>query len=129
MMKTIKIFLASSFELVAERRQFEIEINRKNKAWHDRGVFLHLDIWEDLPAQMTEGGSQSGYNKYVRAADLFVLLAHSKVGGYIDEEFETAFGIFKSTQKPFIFTYFKATDGIVPKPNQDGQDLKGLKGC
>ena len=26
---------------------------------------------------------------------------------YTDEEFENAFGQFKSTQKPFIFTYFK----------------------
>jgi hypothetical protein len=43
----------------------------------------------------------------VKEADLFVLLAYSKVGMYTAEEFETAFGAFKSTQKPFVFTYFK----------------------
>lgn len=112
-MKKIKIFLASSNELKAEREQFEIEINRKNKVWHEKDVFLHLDIWEDLTARMSAGGSQSDYNKYVQAADLFVLLAHTKVGMYTAEEFEKAFGQFSSTQKPFIFTYFKTTAGVV----------------
>jgi hypothetical protein len=37
-MKTIKIFLASSNELKRDREQFEIEINRKNKAWHNKGT-------------------------------------------------------------------------------------------
>lgn len=106
-MKKIKIFLASSNELNSEREHFEIEIYRKSKTWFDRGVFLHLDIWEDMSARMSMTGSQSEYNKYVKEADLFVFLAFSKVGMYTEEEFEHAFGQFKSTQKPFIFTYFK----------------------
>ncbi len=110
-MQRIKIFLASSNELLAERQHFEQEIYRKCKAWFDRGVFLHLDIWEYLSARMSHTGSQSAYNTFVRAADLFVLLAHTKVGMYTAEEFETAFGQFQSTRKPFLFTYFKNTAG------------------
>ncbi len=106
-MKKIKIFLASSNELKPEREKFEIEIYRKCKIWFDKGVFLHLDIWEDMSARMSQTGSQSEYNKFVKDADLFVFLAFSKVGMYTEEEFENAFGQFKSTQKPFIFTYFK----------------------
>jgi hypothetical protein len=106
-MKKIKIFLASSNELKPEREQFEIEIYRKCKLWFDKGIFLHLDIWEDLSARLSEGGSQSEYNKLVKGSDLFVFLGYSKVGMYTKEEFEQAFGQFKSTQKPFIFTYFK----------------------
>ena len=106
-MQKIKIFLASSNELKAERDQFEIEIYRKCKAWFDKSVFLHLDVWEDMPARMSLTGSQSEYNKFVKDADLFILLAYSKMGMYTDEEFENAFGQFRSTQKPFIFTYFK----------------------
>lgn len=106
-MKKIKIFLASSNELKAEREQFEIEIYRKCKNWFEKGIFLHLDIWEDLSARMSLEGSQSEYNKFVQQADLFVFLAYSKVGMYTEEEFENAFGQFRSTQKPFIFTYFK----------------------
>ncbi len=79
--------------------------------------FLHLDIWEDLSARMAAEGSQSEYNKKVQAADLFILLVYSKVGMYTGEEFEKAFGQFKATQKPFIFTYFKTPDGIVTDPS------------
>ncbi len=120
-MKKIKIFLASSNELKAERDQFEIEIYRKCKNWFEKGTFLHLNIWEDLSARMSVTGSQSEYNKYVKEADLFVFLAYTKVGMYTAEEFEHAFGQFKSAQKPFIFTYFKST----PENTQDSlQDFK-----
>jgi hypothetical protein len=47
-MRKIKLFLASSSELKADREQFEIFIYRKCKAWFERGIFLHLDIWEDF---------------------------------------------------------------------------------
>ena len=109
-MKKIKLFLASSNELKNEREKFEIEINRKNKTWIDKQVFLHLDIWEDLTARMSATRSQDEYNIKVKEADLFVLLAYSKIGMYTAEEFETAFGAFRSTRKPFIFTYFKNID-------------------
>jgi hypothetical protein len=109
-MKKIKIFLASSKELKAERELFEIEIYRKCKAWIDRGIFLHLDIWEDLSARMSKEGSQKEYDKYVRSSDLFVMLAFTKVGDYTAEEFENAFGQFQATEKPFIYTYFKESN-------------------
>lgn len=106
-MQKITIFLASSNELQPEREQFEIEIYRKCKAWLERGIFLHLDVWEDGPAAMAMAGTQSAYNERVKAADIFVLLVWNKLGVYSAAEFETAFGQFSSTQKPFIFTYFK----------------------
>lgn len=112
-MKKIRLFLASSNELKAEREKFEIEIYRKCKQWFDKGVFLHLDIWEDLSARMSLEGSQSEYNKFVQNSDIFVLLAFTKVGMYTGEEFDKAFGQFKSTQKPFIFTYFKTASSPV----------------
>ena len=114
-MKKITLFLASSAELKAYREQFEIEIYRKCKAWYDKGVFLHLEIWEDLSAQLQKKGSQSSYNKKIKSSDIFILLAYSKVGMYTAEEFENAFGKFQSAKKPFIYTYFKATDGIAPE--------------
>ena len=76
-MRKIKIFLASSNELKAEREKFEIEVYRKCKAWFDQGIFLHLDIWEDLSARMSGTRSQDEYNKKIEGADLFVLLGHT----------------------------------------------------
>ncbi len=127
-MKKIKIFLASSFELKPERDQFEQEIYRKCKSWFDRGTFLHLDIWEDLSAKMGPEGSQAEYNKYVKEADIFVLLVWTKVGMYTAEEFQKAFGQFTSIKKPFIFTYFKDPIGAETQPSlaEFHQKLKDL---
>lgn len=127
-MKTIRLFLASSKELKAEREYFEQEIGRKNKLWHEKDFFLHLDIWEDLSARMQPSGSQSGYNEYVRQCDLVILLAYTKIGMYTEEEFETAFGQFQAKEKPFIFTYFKETEGNTDPSLQSFKDrLNSLK--
>ena len=106
-MRTIRIFLASSSELKADRESFEIEINRKNKLLAENEIFLHLDIWEDLPTHMSQTRSQDEYNKQIGATDLFVLLAWNKVGKYTEEEFDVAYRLFKSSGKPSIFTWFK----------------------
>lgn len=47
-MRILKIFLASSSELLNDREQFEIFINRRNKSWVEKGIFLKLIIWEDF---------------------------------------------------------------------------------
>ena len=119
-MQKIKIFLASSSELKADREQFEIFIYRECKNRFDDGVFLHLDIWEDFLDAMSATGLQSEYNKAIADCDIFVLLAWNKVGKYTAEEFEKAFGTFKENQKPFIFTYFK------PSETRDRDALKSL---
>jgi hypothetical protein len=111
--KKITIFLASSNELKAERERFELDIYRKCKAWFDKGIFLHLDIWEDGPTAMSLTGTQSAYNDLVKGVDLFVLLVWNKLGMYSAAEFETAFGQFSSTKKPFIFTYFKTPPAAI----------------
>ncbi|HIK44261.1 MAG TPA: hypothetical protein IGR64_05155 [Leptolyngbyaceae cyanobacterium M65_K2018_010] len=120
-MQKIKLFLASSSELKEDREQFEIFIYRKCKAWFDRGIFLHLDIWEDFLDAMAAGGLQSEYNQVIKACDIFVLLAFNKVGQYTAEEFGHAFGQFSATQKPFIFTYFKT-----PHTTTRREDLQSL---
>ena len=94
-----------------------------------RGVFLHLDMWEDLTARMSAEGSQSEYNKKVQAADLFILLVYTKVGMYTAEAFEKAFGQFQYRQKPFILTYFKTPGNVATDPSLEvfHQKLRELK--
>ena len=65
-MQKKKIFLASSSELKDDRQQFEIFINRKNKEWVDRGVFLELVIWEDFLDAMSQTRLQDEYNKAIK---------------------------------------------------------------
>jgi hypothetical protein len=102
-----KIFLASSSELAEDRREFEIFIGRKNKLLISKGLFLELVMWEDFLDTVSRTRLQDEYNRAIRECDLFIMLFFTKVGQYTEEEFETAFGQFQSTNKPFIFTYFK----------------------
>jgi hypothetical protein len=123
-MITKKLFLASSAELKEDRKEFEIFIGRKNKDWVAKGVFLELVIWEDFLDAVSETRLQNEYDKAIRECDLFVMLFWTKVGQYTAEEFETAFGQFKTTNKPFIFTYFKDAEISVATANK--KDLMSL---
>jgi len=126
-MRKIRIFLASSGELKADREAFEIEINRKNKLLAEKEVFLHLDIWEDLSTMMSPTRSQDEYNKAIEAAGMFVLLAWNKVGRFTDEEFDVAYRLFKSNNKPAIFTWFKEpVDAPEPSLDKFKKKLAGM---
>ncbi|MCK7480153.1 MAG: hypothetical protein M0C28_24935 [Candidatus Moduliflexus flocculans] len=50
------------------------------------------------------------------------MLFFTKVGQYTAEEFETAFGQFKATRKPFIFTYFKDAPISTGSANEERLD-------
>jgi len=101
-MQTKKLFLASSSELQEDRKEFEIFINRKNKEWVSQGGFIELIVWEDFLDAVSQTRLQDEYNQAIRECDVFVMLFFTKVGKYTAEEFETAFGQFKATNKPFI---------------------------
>jgi GTPase SAR1 family protein len=103
----IKIFLASSAELKEEREQFEIFIHRENQQLYKRGIFIELELWENFIDAMSKTRLQDEYNNVVKNSDIFVSLFFTKVGMYTLEEFETAFGQFKKTGKPLVYTYFK----------------------
>lgn len=119
-----KLFLASSSELAADRQKFEVFINRKNKEWVSRGVFLELVVWEDFLDAVSKTRLQDEYNQAIRDCDIFVMLFSTKVGPYTEEEFDTAFGQFKATGKPFIFTYFK--DASISSGTAARADLTSL---
>ena len=103
----IKIFLASSSELKEDREQFEIFINRKNKEYIKKGIFLELILWEDFIDAMSANRLQDKYNKAITECDIVVSLFKTKVGQYTEEEVMTAWETFKKKNKPLIFTFFK----------------------
>lgn len=109
-LKIIRLFLASSFELKADREQFEIFINRENNVLIEKGVFIKLQLWEDSIDAMSKTRLQDEYNSVVKNSDIFVCLFFTKVGMFTLEEFETAFGRFNETGKPLVYTYFKDAD-------------------
>ena len=106
-MKVLKLFLASSSELKKDRGEFRVFISEENKVLVKRNLFIQVELWEDFIDSMAQSSLQDTYNRAVRSCDFFVMLFYSKVGKYTREEFETAFGQFQETNKPFIYTYFK----------------------
>ncbi|MDJ0583163.1 DUF4062 domain-containing protein [Crocosphaera sp.] len=115
--KTIKIFLASSSELKEDREQFEIFINRKNKEYIKQEIFLELVIWEDFLDAMSATRLQDEYNNAIRECDIVVSLFKTKVGQYTEEEVMTAYETFQENNKPLIFTYFKEAQINVSQVN------------
>lgn len=132
MMQIKKVFLASSAELVEDRRSFAAMISRKNDEWVDKGVYVKLAAWENFLDAMAPGGLQQAYNQAIRDCELFVMLFWTKVGKYTEEEFDTAVGQFQANSKPFVFTYYKDAPpppGASPDPSLAAfqAKLKALK--
>ena len=125
--KNIKIFLASSKELKEERDQFEIFIHRENKNLYKKGIFIELELWENFIDAMSMTRLQDEYNTVVKKSDIFVSLFFTKVGKYTLEEFETAFGQFKKTGKPLVYTYFKDATINAEQISDEIQNLLGFR--
>ncbi|OFX50247.1 MAG: hypothetical protein A2046_06960 [Bacteroidetes bacterium GWA2_30_7] len=105
--KPRRIFIASSSELKDDRKDFELAIHRKNDIWIKKGIYLQPVMWENFIDTMSQTRLQDEYNIAAKESDIFVMLFFSKVGIFTAEEFESAFGKFKETGKPLIYTYFK----------------------
>ncbi|MDN3588198.1 hypothetical protein QWY86_16055 [Pedobacter aquatilis] len=123
--KVVRLFLASSAELKADRDQFEIFINRENNNLVSKGIFLRLTVWEDFLDAVSSTRLQDEYNKAIRQCDIFVSLFHTKTGRYTEEEFDLALETFKTTGKPITYTYFKNIEASVR--NQDDTSLDSFK--
>ena len=121
--KHIKIFLASSAELKEEREQFENFIHRENQQLYTSGVFIELELWENFIDAISQTRLQDEYNHVVKNADIFVSLFFTKVGKYTLEEFDTAFGQFKTTGKPLVYTYFKDAEIKIEQITDEIQNL------
>jgi hypothetical protein len=104
--QTIKIFLASSQELIEDRDAFELMVGRLNQDWSARDYVFYVTRWEYFIDAMSKDGLQKEYNRAIAESDVFVMLFFTKVGRYTLEEFETAFAGM-AQGGPRIFTYFR----------------------
>jgi hypothetical protein len=104
---SIKIFLASSAELRADRDEFRNFISGQNDRLHREGIYLEIIQWENFLDAISDTRLQDEYNKVLRECDIALCLFFTKVGKYTAEEFDTAYQVFKDTGRPKIWTYFK----------------------
>lgn len=123
-MKTIKIFLASSFELKAERDDFELYLRQQNDHYQEQGIYFKVVRWENFLDAMSATRKQDDYNAAVRDSDIFLSLFATKTGKYTEEEFTVAHDCFKQNGRPYIYTFFK--DANVSTANIDKAAMKTL---
>lgn len=107
MIEMKRVFLASSDELIDDRKEFELSVSRKNSELIQKGVYLEVVVWENFLDAIAKTRLQDTYNDAIRQCDLFVLLFWTKVGKYSEEEFDTALTQFHTRGKPLLFTYYK----------------------
>lgn len=122
--RRVRIFLASSAELKADRDAFDLQIRRVGDHLLRRGIYLEVVRWEYFLDAMSVTRMQDEYNAAVRECDIFVSLFFTKSGKFTVEEFTAAFDSFRSTGCPLVYTYFKdasITTGVAHK-----QDLTSL---
>ncbi|MGF1537276.1 MAG: COR domain-containing protein, partial [Elainellaceae cyanobacterium] len=105
--KTVRIFLASSKELIEDRDKFDLYFRQQNDRLRKEGLYLEIVRWENGLDAMSKTRSQDEYNQRVRNCDVFVSLFKTKTGKYTEEEFDVAHQAFQETGKPLIYTYFK----------------------
>ena len=106
-MKTIKIFLASSEELIDDRNAFGNLVRRLDKIYEKRGIRIELFEWEDYDAAYNYRRKQDEYNDQIKASDMFLALFHTKAGKFTIEEFDIATEEFKKKASPKVYTYCK----------------------
>lgn len=121
---TIRIFLASSAELRADRDEFDLYFRQLNDRLRAEGVYLEIVRWENFLDAMSETRLQDEYNKAVAACDVFVSLFFTKTGQFTEEEFDVAHRQFAAAGKPAIYTFFK--DAEIRTGNAPASDLQCL---
>jgi internalin A len=108
--RILNLFLASSNELINERKKIEQVLGRKNKSLRKAGVLIELLIWEDGKHIGTSLRSQDNYNLEIEQCDLFAMMFYSKVSKYSLEEFELANSLFHNKETPRICVFQKDID-------------------
>jgi|GEM_PF-3150977 len=107
-MQRIKIFLAASIELEDEIIRLGDAFRSRNNLLSEKGIYFELKTWRDHTSRMVKEGLQNEYNESVKEGDIFLFLAHTKVGEFTEIEFDNAYRNFSQHGTPYLFTFFKA---------------------
>jgi hypothetical protein len=120
-METIRIFIASSSELLEDRKDFRDFLSIENDRLHSKGVYLKLEQWENFLDAVSPTRLQDEYNEELKNSQILICLFYTRAGKFTLEEFDTALQQFKETGSPLIYTYFKSG-----APNPDPNDQLAL---
>lgn len=122
--KKIRIFVASSDELKAEREALASLANSLNTALESNGIQIIMVEWENLDASMGAKHKQEEYNEKLRECDMCIVMYWTKFGMYTETEFDIAVKEMNEGRNPHkIYVYFKKSDNISPELKKFGDSF------
>jgi hypothetical protein len=127
-LRKLRVFLASSAELRADRDEFDRYFREQNDSLINEGVYLTIVRWENFLDAMSDTRLQDEYNKAICECDVFLSLFFTKTGKFTEEEFDVAHAQFQKTGRPLMYTYFKnASVDIDSLPREDFNSLRDFQ--
>ena len=85
-MKTLNIFIASSYELSEQRVQIGDYIRRLSYNYSPRGVRLKLACWEDFYPEYSGISKQQEYDEHlIKTCDIFIAMFRTRCGIYTQQ--------------------------------------------
>lgn len=123
-MKIVRLFLASSSSLFKEREAVELFVSRRNDKLIEREIYIELTIWDKYSKSFDIDRKQDFFNRLIETSDLFIVIAHGRVGNFTLEEFRYAVQRFRSGQKPRrIIVYF---NNAPLRPSDMGEEFQSI---
>ena len=105
--KKIKVFIAGSKQLNAERNAIRSEFMKISNASNNK-LEIRGYSFEDFESFFSDEGRQMDYNCFIEdEADSVVFVLDNKVGGITFEEFERALKSYEKVKHPRIYVYSK----------------------
>lgn len=105
---TIKVFIAGSTRLVAERDALRSVIGQMYNKYKEDNLLIEAYSFDDFPREFTEGGHQKLYDEFIRQeANWVVFITDGEIGEKTIWELENAIKAYKSDKRPKILMYSK----------------------
>lgn len=103
--RVITIFLASSDELIYDRRCISSMIKDIDEILEPQGLNIYCKKWENFFAFCTGTRTQDNYNHVLQSCDICLCMFHLKAGIYTVEEYEKAIEAYEKTNHPKTYVY------------------------
>lgn len=121
-MTAIKVFIAGSTKLVAERDALRSVISQMHNIYKEDNLLIEAYSFDDFPREFTEGGHQKLYDNFIRdEASWVVFITDGEMGEKTIWELENAIKAFKSDNRPKILMYSK------PEKTQSSQNMSAFR--
>lgn len=105
---TIKVFIAGSTRLVAERDALRSVIGQMYNKYKEDNLLIEAYSFDDFPREFTEGGHQKLYDEFIRKeANWVVFITDGEIGEKTIWELGNAIKAYKSGKRPKILMYSK----------------------